>query len=123
LWKEKPVVAGKAGGIPIQFPPEYQGYLVGSIEACAERVLHLLQRPGERGAFGRAGREHVRRNFLLPRLVCDELRLIRDLLSGTPLRGGSPLSAARREGTVGKSRFSTIPGCRSWRAQSTRTTY
>ncbi|MBI3075691.1 MAG: glycosyltransferase [Deltaproteobacteria bacterium] len=80
LWKEKPVVAGKAGGIPLQFPEGFTRYLIGSTEECAERALDLLRRPGERGAFGRAGCEHVRRGFLLPRLGRDELRLIRDLL-------------------------------------------
>jgi trehalose synthase len=80
LWKGKPVVAGRAGGIPMQFPPGFERYLVESVESCAEQVLHLLQYPGERGAFGRAGREHVRQHFLLPRLVRDELRLIKELL-------------------------------------------
>lgn len=80
FWKEKPVVAGKAGGIPMQFPETYQTNLVNSVEGCAERVLDLLKRPGERGAFGRAGREHVRKHFLLPRLVLDELQLIKRVL-------------------------------------------
>ncbi len=83
FWKEKPVVAGKAGGIPMQFPEEHQKNLVESVETCAERIVHLLQRPGERGEFGRAGREHVRRHFLLPRLVRDELRLLKRLLEGS----------------------------------------
>ncbi len=80
LWKEKPVVAGKAGGIPMQFPGGFERYLVESIETCAERVLHLLHRAGERGAFGRAGRELVRRDFLLPRLIRDELKLVKEML-------------------------------------------
>ena len=65
----------------MQFPPGYDCYLVQSIEQCAERVTHLLKHAGARGAFGRAGREHVRRNFLLPRLIRDDLRVIRELLS------------------------------------------
>ncbi|MCG3111644.1 MAG: glycosyltransferase [Candidatus Manganitrophus sp. SB1] len=80
LWKEKPVIAGCAGGIPMQFPEGYDRYLIDTVEECADRVLHLLKRPGERGDFGRAGREHVRKHFLLPRLLRDELRLIEDLL-------------------------------------------
>jgi trehalose synthase len=80
LWKGKPVVAGRAGGIPMQFPPGFERYVIDGVASCAEQVLHLLQHPGERGAFGRAGREHVRQHFLLPRLVRDELRLIKELL-------------------------------------------
>lgn len=80
LWKEKPVVAGRAGGIPMQFPEGYHHYLIDTVEECAERVVHLLKRPGQRGDFGRAGREHVRKHFLLPRLLRDELRLVKDLL-------------------------------------------
>jgi trehalose synthase len=80
LWKEKPVVAGKAGGIPMQFPEAFNRYLVDSPEACAEQIMYLLEHIGERGEFGRSGREHVRRHFLLPRLVRDELQLIAGIL-------------------------------------------
>ncbi|MDH4369760.1 MAG: glycosyltransferase [Nitrospira sp.] len=64
----------------MQYPEGFEANLVQSIESCAERFIHLLHHPGERGSFGRAGREHVRKNFLLPRLVCDELRLIKQLV-------------------------------------------
>jgi trehalose synthase len=84
LWKEKPVVAGRAGGIPMQFPAGYERYLVNSIEGCAEQVLQLLTHLGERAAFGRAGREHVRQQFLAPRLLRDELQLIKALLGSSP---------------------------------------
>lgn len=80
LWKKKAVVAGRAGGIPMQFPAEYQDYLVDSVERCAQRVLDLLDDSGERKALGEAGHEKVRREFLLPRLIRDELRLIKAVL-------------------------------------------
>jgi len=80
LWKEKPVVAGKAGGIPMQFPESFTQYLINSVEQCAERIVHLLEHVGERGEFGRSGREHVRRHFLIPRLLRDELRLIGEIV-------------------------------------------
>jgi trehalose synthase len=79
FWKETPVVAGNAGGIPMQFPEGFHQYLVENVEDCAERILYLLRHPGERGTFGRAGREHVRHRFLLPRLVRDALRLMKTL--------------------------------------------
>jgi trehalose synthase len=79
LWKEKPVVAGRAGGIPMQFPERFHPYLIGTVEECAARVVHLLRHPGERADFGRAGREQIRQRFLLPRLVRDELRLMKQM--------------------------------------------
>jgi trehalose synthase len=80
LWKEKPVVAGRAGGIPMQVPEGFQRYLIDNVEECAAQVIHLLHHPGERADYGRAGRERIRRQFLLPRLVRDELRLIKSLV-------------------------------------------
>jgi trehalose synthase len=80
LWKEKPIVAERAGGIPMQFPPGFERYLIDNVEDCAARIIHLLHHVGERGEFGRAGRERVRREFLLPRLARDELRLIKEIL-------------------------------------------
>lgn len=35
-----------------------------------------------RGAFGAVAKDHIRRNFLLPRMLRDELRLFRDVLLG-----------------------------------------
>jgi trehalose synthase len=64
----------------MQFPDGFDRYLVNNVEDCAAQIVHLLQHLGERGKFGRAGRERVRREFLLPRLARDELRLIRDIL-------------------------------------------
>lgn len=80
LWKEKPVVAGAAGGIPMQFPPGYEQFLVSSAPQCAERLLYLLDHPDAAAEFGRAGRQRVREEFLLPRLIRDELRLIHRVL-------------------------------------------
>jgi trehalose synthase len=80
LWKEKPIVAGRAGGIPMQFPSDFEHYLVDSVEQCAAGVIRLLNGAGEQGDFGRAGRDHVRREFPLPRLARDELRLIKGVV-------------------------------------------
>ena len=80
LWKGKAMVAGRAGGIPMQFPEGYDDYLIDSVEDCAERVLELLENSEQREAFGKAGQEKVREEFLLPRLIRDELKLIKELL-------------------------------------------
>jgi trehalose synthase len=80
LWKRRAVVAGRAGGIPMQFPPEYDAYLVNSVEECAQKLLYLLDHPDQAEAFGKAGRKRVAKNFLLPRLVRDQLKLFGEVL-------------------------------------------
>ena len=82
LWKAKPVVGGRVGGIPLQVLDGETGYLVDSIEEAAARMLHLLRHPEEARRLGQAGREHVRRHFLLPRLLRDYLRLFAALTAG-----------------------------------------
>ncbi len=82
LWKETPVIAGNAGGIPLQMTGNLSNYLVNSVEECAEKIVYLLQNPAVAASLGEEGREIVRRNFLMPRLVRDELSLIKTLLAG-----------------------------------------
>ena len=81
LWKGTPMVAGRAGGIPMQMPQGTGGFLVGSVKECAEGLLRLLRYPKENTELALRGRELVRERFLLPRLICDELELCADLLS------------------------------------------
>lgn len=79
MWKGTPVVAGRAGGIPLQMPEGVGGLLVDSVEQCAGAMLTLLRDRELAGALGRSGRERVREHFLLPRLLLDELRLLSEL--------------------------------------------
>jgi trehalose synthase len=81
LWKGTPVVAGRAGGIPLQLQDGVGGFLVDSVESCAERTLWLLHHRAEGRALAAAGREHVRPRFLLTRLIADELRLYGSVLA------------------------------------------
>jgi trehalose synthase len=85
FWKGTPMVAGRAGGIPMQFPRGFERYLVESVEEAAARAVELLGDPARRSEFGAAAHEHVRKNYLLPRLLRDDLRLIRTVLDGAPL--------------------------------------
>lgn len=80
LWKGTPVVAGHAGGIPIQMPEGTGGMLVDSVEECAEALLKLLGDRDLAAHLGELGRKRVRERFLLPRMLLDELRLF-DALS------------------------------------------
>ena len=85
LWKGTPVVAGRAGGIPLQMADGAGGHLVATVDECAEAILRLLHDPAQAEALGRAGRERVRQHFLLPRLLLNELSTIRTLVTGRPL--------------------------------------
>jgi len=82
LWKGTPVVAGRAGGIPLQMADDTGGLLVDSVEECARAIVTLLRDPAHAHALGESGRERVRRHFLIPRMVLDELTLMRRLSAG-----------------------------------------
>ena len=75
LWKGRPTVAGRVGGIVAQIQDGVTGWLVDSPAECAEACKEILADPA--GARERAlrGKEHVRRHFLTPRLLRDWLAL------------------------------------------------
>lgn len=82
LWKGTAVVAGNTGGIPMQMAGSLEAYLVTSIEECAEKVAYLLQHPDIAAELGKEGKEHIRQHFLMPRLLRDELQLVKTLIDG-----------------------------------------
>ena len=79
LWKSRPVVAGRVGGIVDQIEDGVSGYLVDSVGECAERVVALLEDPAAARQMALRGKEHVRRRFLTPRLLRDWLALFNEL--------------------------------------------
>ena len=76
MWKGKPVVAGVAGGLSQQIVYDVTGYTVHSVEGAAFRLRHLLNNPELIARMGAAGREHVRRSFLITRQLTDYLALL-----------------------------------------------
>ena len=81
----------------MQFPPGFDRYLVTTVEECAARIVELLGDKRRREAFGQAAREHIRRGYLLPRLLRDELKLIRSVLrsSGPSTPSGNGTNTRR----------------------------
>lgn len=79
LWKGRPVVGGRAGGIKLQIRDGQSGFLVDSIDDCARRVIDLLADPVGADAMGSEGREHVRDQFLSTRELLDWLQLFGSL--------------------------------------------
>ncbi|HHX44894.1 MAG TPA: glycosyltransferase [Chloroflexi bacterium] len=80
LWKGRPVIGGRAGGIPLQIIDGENGFLVTTVAECADRILYLVRHPRGAELMGRAGREHVRRNFVITRLLADYLELFGALM-------------------------------------------
>ena len=73
LWKGVPVVATRVGGIPLQVIDGVTGFLINTVEEAAEKIRFLLINPDKAREMGLAGKEHVRRNFLITRHVRDHL--------------------------------------------------
>ncbi|HDQ99848.1 MAG TPA: glycosyltransferase [candidate division WOR-3 bacterium] len=84
LWKSRPVVASRVGGIPLQVRDGETGLLAdpGDKDGFAERIVHLLRNPEEGAELGRRGREHVRSKFLITRVLADYLEMLIELLAG-----------------------------------------
>jgi trehalose synthase len=69
------------GGIVDQIQDRETGYLVDSVEECAEALALILDDPDGAHQLARKGKEHVRQHFLTPRLLRDWLALF-NLLAG-----------------------------------------
>jgi trehalose synthase len=79
LWKARPFIGGNVGGIPLQVQDGETGFLVSTVEECAQRSLEILKDPALGKRLGRAGKEYARRRFLTPRLLRDWLALFETL--------------------------------------------
>jgi trehalose synthase len=80
IWKGRPFIGGNVGGIPLQVENGVSGFLVDSVEECAQRTLEILRDPELGKQLGRRGKEHVRKEFLMPRYLRDYLRIFTELL-------------------------------------------
>lgn len=80
LWKKTPVVAGRAGGIPLQMADEVGGKLVEDVEECAAALIELLKHRERATEAAQKGRKRVQQHFLLPRLLLNHLTLMQDVL-------------------------------------------
>ncbi len=80
LWKGTPVIGGKAGGIKLQIEEGITGYLVETVEECAEKILILLRNTSLAEEMTRAGKEKVRKEFLITSALLNYLRLFNYLL-------------------------------------------
>ncbi|MFH1917020.1 MAG: glycosyltransferase [Nanoarchaeota archaeon] len=86
LYKKVPVVAGNAGGIPLQVRHGKSGYLVNSIDSCAQATVKLLKNRRLRQQMGSYGHNHVKEHFLITRQLQDYVKFLkRELLQTKPI--------------------------------------
>ncbi len=78
MWKGAAVIGGDVGGIRHQIVDGVNGFLVGTVDQAAERIVELLRDEDLRRRLGERAKETVREKFLMSRLLEDWL----DLLAG-----------------------------------------
>lgn len=83
LWKGTPVIGGNAGGIRKQIQDGENGYLVSSVEECAERMVSLLKDRKLRERMSKKAKQGVKANFLLSRLMEQYFDLFLELAGRT----------------------------------------
>jgi trehalose synthase len=95
LWKTRPVVASRVGGIVAQIQDGETGWLVDphAPEECAAACIEILDDPANARQRALRGKEYVRRNFLMPRLLRDWLVLL-NKLDGNDTAGAEVTAAA-----------------------------
>ena len=78
LWKGRPVVGGRCGGITLQIEDGVNGYLVDDVDSAAKRVGRSAPGPGRAPMrWGRPVASTCAREFLSTRELEDWLRTVR----------------------------------------------
>ena len=75
MWKGKPVIARITSGSSLQIKNKKNGILVNSPEETARAIIRLWQDKKLREKMGKAAKLSVKRHFLMPRFILDNLRV------------------------------------------------
>ena len=88
MWKGRPVVASRVGGIQDQIEDGTTGHLVEArdLAAFGARISELLADPHEAERMGEAAQNRVRDHFLGARHLGQYVELLERVLSSTPAR-------------------------------------
>ncbi len=89
MWKGRPVVASRVGGIEDQIVPGESGILLDDprdLEAFGRAVTEMLADPHRAEQIGRVAQERVRDRFLSVRSLLDYLAVIRRILRDRPAK-------------------------------------
>lgn len=79
MWKEKPVVGTKVGGIKYQIKDGENGFLIDTTEEAAEKIKYLLLDQDREKKMGQNAQLYVKNNFLTPRAISDWLETFKDI--------------------------------------------
>jgi len=80
MWKGKVVIGGTASGIRRQIKHEKNGFIAKNTQDLAGQIINLLEYPKKADRIGKAAHATVLKNFLMPRLVLDHLKLYKSVL-------------------------------------------
>ncbi len=84
MWKSRPMVASRVGGIEDQVEDGVSGLLIDDprdLHAFGDAVAALVQDRDRADSFGRAARRRVTDEFIAPRHLVQQARLILGLLA------------------------------------------
>jgi trehalose synthase len=82
MWKARPTIASRVGGIQDQIESDVSGVLVkpSDLAQFGAALTTLLADPGKAASMGTAARARVRREYLAPHYLDRSFRLLVDLL-------------------------------------------
>src|SRR5438093_6399330 len=84
MWKERPVVASRVGGIQDQVVQGETGLLIDDprdLAGFGAAIGELLRDEDRARAMGRAGRRRVQERFLPPQQLLEHVRLLERLVA------------------------------------------
>jgi trehalose synthase len=96
MWKSRPVVASRLGGIQDQIEHGFSGLLLDDprdLQAFGSAVNGLLNDPAAAAAMGAAAAERVRDHFLAPHSLLAYFELLGHLLGARPTPGAMTANA------------------------------
>jgi len=79
MWKCNAVIGSAVPGLQAQIENGDDGFLVTSVDECADRIVTLVHDRALAERIGRSARETVRAHFLLPRLIDDWVGIFESL--------------------------------------------
>jgi trehalose synthase len=80
MWKGKAVVGGNAQGIRLQIKNNQNGLIVSNAKQAARAIVKLINNKKLRDRLGRAAIQAVKKQFLLPRYLLQNLQVYTEII-------------------------------------------